>query len=296
MSRISHEVRSNMRKSPEQLEHEIDVTRAELEATLEALERRLSPNELVNQALTQVRRHGGEFAQNLGDSVKQNPLPTLLTSIGIAWLMAANGRPPASSSYQEGDLRRRINDTRATMRRGRHALGHAAQRAKDALHRGREVAEEGISSSRAALSNSADRLQSTAADASSALQSARSGARGAARRAHQRARSLRYEAQHLLADQPLLLGAIGLAAGALAGAALPPSEQEDQAFGALRDQALDRARSAGRRGLEQAREKAEQAVEAVERGVDGSDSGPEQRSSGWPQPDSPSNSDLRAGI
>ncbi|HEX5421551.1 MAG TPA: DUF3618 domain-containing protein [Gammaproteobacteria bacterium] len=297
MSRISHEMRSDMRKSPEQLEHEIDVTRSDLEATLEALERRLSPNELFNQALTQVRRHGGEFAQNLGDSVKQNPLPTLLTSIGIAWLMAANGKPAASSGYEKGELRRRMNDTRDTMRRGRQTVSHAAQRAKDALHRGQEAAEEGIASSRAALSHSADRLRSTARGTSSALDSARSEARDAASRARRRARSLRYDAQHLIADQPLLLGAIGLAAGAIAGAALPPSEQEDETLGPMRDRALDRAKAAGTRGLKQAREKAEQAVESIESQSrsDGIDAGPASRSSGWPRPDSPGNSDLRTG-
>lgn len=46
-----------------------------------------------------------------------------------------------------------------------------------------------------------------------------------------------------LADNPVLLGAIGLAAGALLGALLPQSEQEEEALGGVAKNARDTARS-----------------------------------------------------
>lgn len=206
MSRISREIRRDARKSPEELELEIDAARAELEVTLQALEHRLSPNELLNEALNQARRHGGEFAHNLGDSIKQNPVPTLLTSIGIAWLMALNGGR-ADGPSPATDLRR----------------GWEGQR----------------------VSGSSQRTRASAAARSGAHKAAGT-ARGATSSAKRRARRTRGEIQQLLAEQPLLLGVLGLATGALLGAALPTSsEEEDQSsLGPARNETLDRAKAA----------------------------------------------------
>ena len=54
-------------------------------------------------------------------------------------------------------------------------------------------------------------------------------------------------------EQPLVLGAIGLAIGAALGAALPPSETEDRLMGEARDDALRRAAKVGREQAEKAR-------------------------------------------
>ena len=56
-----------------------------------------------------------------------------------------------------------------------------------------------------------------------------------------------------LDEQPLVLGAIGLAIGAALGAALPPSETEDRMMGQARDDALRRATEVGREQAEKAR-------------------------------------------
>lgn len=53
-----------------------------------------------------------------------------------------------------------------------------------------------------------------------------------------------------LAESPVLLGALGLAAGALLGALLPRSEQEEEALGGIAAQARDAATSLAREGLE----------------------------------------------
>jgi hypothetical protein len=56
-----------------------------------------------------------------------------------------------------------------------------------------------------------------------------------------------------LDEQPLVLGAIGLAIGAAVGAALPPTEAEDRLMGDVRDEALRRATKAGRAQADKAR-------------------------------------------
>jgi hypothetical protein len=50
---------------------------------------------------------------------------------------------------------------------------------------------------------------------------------------------------HMLHDQPLMLGALGVALGAAIAAALPPTRREDELFGAARDKTLERAKQVG---------------------------------------------------
>ena len=59
----------------------------------------------------------------------------------------------------------------------------------------------------------------------------------------------------LLSEQPLLLGALGIAVGAAIGAALPPTEQEDRLFGSARDKALSGIKQRGTETYEQVRDK-----------------------------------------
>jgi hypothetical protein len=62
-------------------------------------------------------------------------------------------------------------------------------------------------------------------------------------------------------DQPLVLGALGLAAGALIGAVLPGSAAEDRLMGEARDRALAKAKEAGRESYRKARERAHEMAE-----------------------------------
>jgi hypothetical protein len=59
----------------------------------------------------------------------------------------------------------------------------------------------------------------------------------------------------LLSEQPLLLGALGIAVGAAIGAALPSTEQEDRLFGSARDKALSEVKQRGTETYEQVRDK-----------------------------------------
>ncbi|MEC9483740.1 MAG: DUF3618 domain-containing protein [Halomonas sp.] len=80
-------------RDPQQIESDIRETRARLDDTLQALELRLSPQNLVDSAFDYVR-HGGanEMAANVGRSVKRNPLPVMLTGIGLGWLLLSQRR------------------------------------------------------------------------------------------------------------------------------------------------------------------------------------------------------------
>ena len=77
-------------RDPEQLERAADRIRESLDRTLDALERKLQPSQLLDQSLAYLREHGGEMVTAVGDSVRRNPVPILLTVAGIGWLVASS--------------------------------------------------------------------------------------------------------------------------------------------------------------------------------------------------------------
>src|SRR4029453_1884569 len=92
-------LRDDAQKDPEVLEREIDQTRAQMDQTLGALEQKLSPGKLIDEALGLLREHGGDFAANLGNSVKQNPMPVMLAAVGIGWMMFGSNRRSSVTKY-----------------------------------------------------------------------------------------------------------------------------------------------------------------------------------------------------
>ena len=86
-------------RSPTELEREVRESRADVERTLDAIQDRLSPGQLVDQVAHYLRDNGGEFARNFGDTVRQNPVPVVLVGVGLAWMMF-------SGSRHDGDLPR----------------------------------------------------------------------------------------------------------------------------------------------------------------------------------------------
>src|SRR5690348_16316730 len=92
VARQSSKTRDVEEREPQVIEREIDATRADMRATLEALERRFSFDRLVDMTVGRVRARGGEFAGNLTDAATQNPMPLLLTAIGVGWMMLTSRR------------------------------------------------------------------------------------------------------------------------------------------------------------------------------------------------------------
>ncbi|MFL6572479.1 MAG: DUF3618 domain-containing protein [Burkholderiales bacterium] len=179
-------------RRPQDILAEIDRTRNEMDYTLSAIERRLTPGQLVDQGIDYLRQSGAnEFVQNLAGQVKYNPLPVSLVGIGIAWLMAAGKKQPdyesTSSSYGEraGQLR--------------DQFGESAQGMRDRATAATQSAKERIGALGSSARDQVDRAKSGL--------------------------------DYMMREQPLALAAVGVAIGAVLAAMAPRTRQEDELMG-----------------------------------------------------------------
>ncbi|QYO76066.1 DUF3618 domain-containing protein [Devosia salina] len=95
---------TNHNKSAADLQHEIDMQRNRVEDTIDQIQDRLSPGQLVDEFLAYTKG-GGEFVSTLQRQVTSNPLPVALLGVSLAWLMAkpANGHAVDTRADQAWD-------------------------------------------------------------------------------------------------------------------------------------------------------------------------------------------------
>jgi len=254
-------------RDTETLERNIDATRSEVRGTLDALQARLSPGQLVDRALTFMRENGGEFAGNLGTSVKQHPLPVLLTGMGLLWMMMSRNAPPGASrgyatarkSEVEGLSDEALVDLDEREGLSHDNIGGPSTSADGGESGGIRKRVSGAASGMGsrlsgAASGARERMHGMAGSVSGRASAVSHRMSGAAQSARSQARRAGESFNDLLYEQPLLVGALGIAVGALIGAALPPTEAEDRALGETRDRLMQRAKEVGSEQYSKARE------------------------------------------
>ncbi len=216
-------LRSNENNSPDSLEREVDEARARVGRTANELSDRLSPGELLDQALGMAREHAGEFSRNLGAQVKSNPLPMILTSVGISWMMMSsrnNGQTIAYDDYESYTDEDDGPSLRDGFRDVKDSLGTVAHRSLDKAH---EIG---------------DRIH------------------GATANVKHTARNARESVVDFYRDQPLIAGSLGIAIGAALGALVPATEIEDDMFGEARDRSVEAVKLQAARKYDEVRESA----------------------------------------
>jgi ElaB/YqjD/DUF883 family membrane-anchored ribosome-binding protein len=259
-------------RSRDEILAEVESVRSDMDSTLSAIERKLTPGQLVDQGLEYLRNSGArEFFSNLGTSVKQNPIPVALVGVSIAWLMAS-GRTRTDTdgnhTRSTGDMFRRSTDAawsgaRSGTQQARRTLNDATQAARERFEQARQSvsgtaqsAREGFDHARQAVSSTMQsareglgQARQTVSDTVQSARDALSTGAGAAQRQFERARG-GYD--WMVREQPLALGAIGLAIGALLATAAPRTRVEDEWMGEASDRLADRAKEAGREQLDRA--------------------------------------------
>ncbi|MCB4825051.1 DUF3618 domain-containing protein [Roseicella aerolata] len=284
-------------RSSAEIEREVEETRAGLTDTLDELRERASPGQLFEQAIDYARGSGGtEFMRNLGQQVRDNPLPLLLIGAGIGWLMMAGNRPAGASATMPSSGRM----TGAGMTGTSRTVGSGGTRVRVYGEEGQSLtgrASSAMGSARDSVAGAADQAidragqayRGAADAASSAAESVRETAgsvadsmRGAASMAADRAagtgQEIRAQAGEmgeqarqgvtwLMREQPLVLGAIGVALGAAVGALLPGTETEDRLMGQTRDAVADRVQATAQEGYERVKDRAGEHLERAQAAV-----------------------------
>ena len=94
-------------KSSAEIEREIETDRQRIGERIDAIQQRLSPGQMIDEVLQYAKGSGGaEYLGNLGQAVKNNPIPLALMGVSIAWMMADKTRASASPepALREPDL------------------------------------------------------------------------------------------------------------------------------------------------------------------------------------------------
>lgn len=217
---------------------------------LQGLEERIQDNahQLAGGA-REYGRAGGDYARRVGHNtaafVSENALPLCLIGLGAGWLVLSMRKQQVAFDDQEpyhGYDYYGLDES-SSAQRGEHALS----RAREGSHQVATRVRDGIGSARARAGELAHQVGHRASEWS-----------------HEARTQLSDAGQRTMdyADaNPLLVGALALAAGVGVGLALPATRRENQWLGKRRDRLLDDARGL----IGDARESARETVHEVQR-------------------------------
>ena len=256
-------------RGSDEIEQEIRQTRARLDDTLHQIEEKFSPEQLMNTTYDYLRHGGAERAVNsLSRTLKENPLPVMVTGIGLGWLLLAQRSSHTSTSTQDNET---MSGARATV------LGHdpAALGATPQHHSREESSAEGMTDKakhmvegmreRAGhlgeqVKEHSQHLGDQMRHRASHLDEQRHAAMDAA---SHRMHDASHQATHFVQDHPLVAGALGVAVGAVLAGLFSPTRTESRYLGEMRDRVVQRAEEFGEEQLERAGEKIHDTAERI---------------------------------
>jgi ElaB/YqjD/DUF883 family membrane-anchored ribosome-binding protein len=129
-----------------QLEREAEQTRSQLAQTLDELRERITPGQLVDQAVDYARDSGGGmFVRNLGRQTTANPLPVALIGAGIAWLMLSNRRQSTKTASINRAAETAVNTAREAMTDTGAERGESSRKAASEIGEFGDEASERVS-------------------------------------------------------------------------------------------------------------------------------------------------------
>lgn len=269
-------------RSSDEIRRDMETTRADLHDTVDALERKLSPGQLLDELWGRVK--SGE-AGAVGGVVRDHPVPLALMGLGVAWLAVEQmtGSPGSKLRDRHGEVgsgtyepaEGRVGPYRGDAVAGDDDGASLKDRARDAA-----------SSAKSGLSSARDKLTGMARDVAS---SAREKASEAKHRVEDRAESLRHSADDVegtaryrarqakrgfreaLDEHPMALGAVAFGLGLAGGLAAPSTRLEDRVMGDAARAVKDEAKEEVKDIAEGARHVAEDAARAAKDEADRSD-------------------------
>lgn len=280
-------------KQPAEIESELEQTRAQVSSTIDAIQTKLTPGQLMDQAVDYWRGSlPADFGTNLSNSVRQNPVPVTLIGIGLAWLMMAGRKTDTryragryeldedfdAPAYGYAGMEEFEESDESLMQRAAAGASETAETVKSKAAELRARAGESAHRLRDKASEISDRTSGAYADLRSRATQARgrfsdktSHARERVDYLRERSRDRYYRARssvsQMVDEQPLVVGAIGVAIGAALGASLPATRREDEWLGEQRDNLMERTRETAREYVEPMKESAQRVAASAEQEI-----------------------------
>lgn len=262
-------------RSSEEIRRDIEGTRADMHETVDALERKLSPGQIMDRAWDRAGGASGSALSGAANVVRDHPVPLALMGLGVAWLAVER---TTGSDSRSGDRARGFRGSvgPGTERRAEGRVGPyrgdeigSEESLKDrAASAARSVGQKASSAART-VADKASSAASSAGEMASGVGEKTSSAAGRARREmnpremRHRSRRLAHDVRSTIEEQPLVMGAVAFGLGLAGGLAAPTTRWEDEMMGGASDAFLDEAKTAARDMGEGAKRVAEDSARAA---------------------------------
>jgi hypothetical protein len=291
----------NVDERTREIRDEIEETRVEMAETIDAIQEKLKPRNIVASATDRVKNAATErvremadiasqtaqqatdytrdVARSMTDRARQNPFPLALIGLGAAWLIARQASSQGGSYRMRRDQRdygreyggEWTRNEALYLNQSEHGLvarirnnpipatlagvgltwlafSSAESREWEYSSRSRDASREGQGLGESA-SQIASRTRESASDVTDSMR------RMVRRRQNQ--------LQHMVQDNPLLVGAGALMLGAAFGMAVPETDTENELMGEARDNVVGRARDMARDAANQVQDAASTVADAA---------------------------------
>lgn len=241
-----------MTSETDKIEQDINRSRTALNDTIERLGGKLSPGQMVDEAVGLVQGQFGQLAGNLGKQVRDNPLPLLLIGAGVGMLVLNQFQQKnAEPKLSEDDWRaehhfRKVEHVRSTSPRVADETDDAYSRRMHDAHASaldiKQMAGEAYDAFQARVKRTVEGLERRAIAVRDAVSGGVSKA-GAyigeqAKHVGEMAGDAKDKAADFYDQNPLAAGAIGVAIGALIGSLTPLSSVERKNLQGVADEAM----------------------------------------------------------
>lgn len=254
---------------------EIERTRAQMSETTDAIQNRLSAENMKEQAKDRVRKATVGKAEGawstMMDTIRQNPMPAALTGIGLTWLFMSGKkqdaprvryrkRPYDTYGYRAPyDEPSPYDDPRYEERKmGGSSAGEALSRAQDR-------AGETAGRARDKVGETADHAQDKAGEIVHRTQDQAS---RLGDQAQHQARRARDGFERMSRENPLAVGALAVGIGAAVGLAIPATGKENRVMGETRDNFVEKTQEKAQEAQQKVQQVAHEAQSAAQQEAD----------------------------
>ena len=246
-----------------QIEADIDRTRAAMDRTVDAIAGKLTPQQLLLEALGVFKDGSSALANKVVQTAREHPVPATIIGIGIGLLLTERGKSSASSvdprhvgfggygEHPAGEPSVRTEGVAGAVRD--RTVG-----VKDAVVLGAMEARE--------------KVGETAAHVKEQVSHAKDQVKTQAEHVPVYARQQWHDAQlgfwRTMDEKPFAVGMAALAAGVAAGLTVPATRKEKELMGETRDRLVDQAKDLGREAVDKGKQVARAATDVVKAEVE----------------------------